>query len=84
VIPRSISPYERFGRYVPVEDAALTEVLFTEADTLSGLAHQYYGDWRKWRVIADRNKVRDPRAIAPGTMLVIPQQPLERGALESF
>ncbi|GEM_PF-2847362 len=84
MIPRSISPYERLGHYVPVEDAYLTEHFFTEGETLSGLAHFYYGDWRKWRVIADRNKIKDPRQVETGTVLLIPQQPLQIGRFERF
>ncbi len=84
ILERSISPFERFGEYVPVEDAALTVHLFCAGETLSGLAYRYYADWRLWRVIAERNKIRDPRQVAPGAQLLIPERPLERGAFESF
>lgn len=84
ILERSISPFERFGEFMPVEDAALTVHLFTAGETLSGLAHHYYGDWRIWRVIADRNQIIDPRRIANGTQLLIPERPLETGAFESF
>ena len=84
MIPRSISPFERFGHYVPVEDATLTEHLMAEGDRLTDLAHRYYGDWRMWRVIAERNAVADPRAIEPGTELLIPERPLETGAFGSL
>lgn len=84
ITERSTSPFERFGQYVPVEDAALTEHLYTAGETLSGLAHRYYNDWRLWRVIADRNKILDPRQIQPGTILLIPERPRERNVLERF
>ncbi len=84
ILSRSISPFERFGGYFPIEDAALTIHLFTGGETLSGLAHKYYGDWRLWRTIADRNKIADARQIAPGTQLLIPAPQLEIGAFESF
>lgn len=84
ILSRSISPFERFGGYFPIEDAALTVHLFLIGETISGLAHKYYGDWRLWQGIADRNKITDPRQIAPGTQLLIPARPLETGAYESF
>lgn len=84
ITTRSISPFERHGEFVPIEDAVLIEHLFTEGDSLSGLAHRYYGDWRMWRIIADRNQIKDPRQIAPGTLLQIPERPLKRGFFESY
>lgn len=80
---RSISPYEKYGEPAPVEDAALRVHVFTVTDTISGLADKYFDDWRLWRVIANRNAIADVRQIAPGTQLIIPQRPLERGRYES-
>lgn len=84
ILTRSISPFEQYGEYIPVEDAALTVHLYIAGETLSGLAHRYYDDWRLWRVIAERNQIIDPRQIAPGTQLFIPERPLELGVFESF
>lgn len=84
ILDRSISAFERFGGYFPLEDAALTVHQFVAGETLSGLAHRYYGDWRLWRGIADRNEIKDPRQIPVGTQLFIPDRPLEAGAFESF
>ncbi len=81
---RSISPFERYGAATPVQDAVLIEHSFTAGETISGLAHRYYDDWRLWRVIAERNRIVDARQIAPGTLLLIPEQPLEIGVYESF
>ena len=81
---RSISPFERYGTATPAEDSQLTEHLFVAGETVSGLAHRYYDDWRLWRLIADRNNLGDVRQIAPGTILLIPALPLETGAFESF
>lgn len=80
---RSVTPYERFGETNPEADAHLEERVFRAGDTLSFIAHFAYGDWRLWRVIADRNTIVDVRAIAPGTMLLIPPRPLESGQYES-
>ena len=49
---------------------------------MTGVAHRFYGDWRLWKVIADRNDIVDARQIAPGTVLLIPELPLEKGAFE--
>lgn len=80
---RSISPYERFGNATPETEAALIVHTFVAGETISQLADRYYDDWRMWKLIADRNAIADPRAIAPGTQLVIPRRPLERGRYES-
>jgi len=41
-------------------------------DTLSGIAMEEYGNPGKWREIADKNNINDPRALAPGQVLEIP------------
>ncbi|QUQ65638.1 CIS tube protein [Kutzneria sp. CA-103260] len=41
-------------------------------DTLSDIAAAEYGDPAKWRVLADRNHVSDPRRPRPGSTLEIP------------
>lgn len=80
---RSISPYEEFGEVAPVEDSYLTLHVFDATETITGLAHRYFGDWKLWRLIADRNAVTDPRQIESGTVLLIPERPLEMGRFES-
>jgi nucleoid-associated protein YgaU len=83
VTKRNIPPYEKFGVAVPVTDARLRLHSWREGDRLSVLAEQYLGDWMRWRMIADRNKLADPRKVAVGTILVIPDIPLEEGDLVS-
>ncbi len=80
---RSISPFERRGRFNPRTDQSLREHVFRAGDTLSGLAHLYYGDWRAWRLIADRNLIVDARRVEPGTLLLIPDRPVQYGRYES-
>ncbi len=80
---RSITPYERFGKAVPQADADLQEYVFCALDTISGVAHRFYGDWRLWRVIAERNNIVDVRTIDSGSVLLIPARPLESGRYES-
>jgi len=81
---RSISPYERYGKPNPYSDATLRVHTVVVTDTISALAEEYLGDWRQWRVIADRNNVADVRLITPGTKLIIPRRPLEKGRYESL
>lgn len=79
---RSISPFERFGEFLPQEDANLEEYTWNASDTISGLAHRRYGDWRLWRIIAERNGIADVRQIQLGTILIIPELPLQRSEFE--
>lgn len=44
-------------------------------DTLSAIAAALYRDPAKWRPIADANRIGNPRALVPGTVLVIPPLP---------
>jgi hypothetical protein len=80
---RSASPYEKFGEVAPVTDAFLTLHTFDASETITGLAHRYFNDWTQWRLIADRNGITDPRSIAPGAQLLIPEKPRELGSFES-
>jgi len=80
---RSITPFERFGRFNPEADSRLVEYVFRALDTFSDIAHRFYGDWRLWRVIAARNNITDVRVVEPGTVLLIPPRPLESGRYES-
>ena len=45
-------------------------------DTLSSIAFAVYRDSSTWRDIAENNDIRDPRSIAPGTVLALPRLPL--------
>ena len=80
---RSTSPFERYAEPVPLQDARLQFHIVVEGETLSSIAHQYYGDWRMWTLIAERNQIADVRKLAPGTRLIIPPRPLQSGAFES-
>jgi len=80
---RSLTPYERFGEPSPDTDAYLEEYIFGAGDTLSGIANRFYGDWRLWRLIAERNALVDVRTIPIGTRLLIPPKPVEKGRYES-
>ena len=43
-------------------------------DTLARIALKFYGNPNKWRLIAHRNKIDDPRKLKPGTRLIIPPE----------
>lgn len=46
-----------------------------KGDTLSQLALDYYGDASKWKLIAEANKIKDPKKLMPGTDLIFPPDP---------
>jgi len=46
--------------------------VFKVGDTLSGIAGREYDDPTKWRMIAEANRIDDPLAVEPGTILQIP------------
>lgn len=81
---RTASPFEKYGKAIPNTDASLHVHTFIATDTISLLAYRYYGDWTLWRLIAERNSLTDVRKIEPGTELIIPRRPLERGRYESL
>ncbi len=50
----------------------ITYRVVKEGDTLSGIAGEEYEDPRKWRPIADSNRLDNPRILKPGQILAIP------------
>lgn len=48
-----------------------------KGDTLWSIAKKHYGDGKKWRLILEANtgKVKTPKSLRAGTVLVIPQLP---------
>jgi len=42
-------------------------------ETLDRIAATHYGESNRWRAIADANRIEDPLALAPGTILTIPR-----------
>jgi nucleoid-associated protein YgaU len=81
---RSIPPYEFYGEAVPVTDTGLQVYVFKRGDTITGIAHKFYGDVSLWRLIADRNSIYDPRQMEVGTELLIPELPAETGRFQSL
>jgi nucleoid-associated protein YgaU len=65
-------------RAVDVRRMAIVDRTHTvaEGETLSRIAHHYYGESSAWRRIVDANPGLEPDRVRPGTALVIP--PLDR------
>lgn len=77
----SLKQYDDDAKWGPQNPTSGTPVphrvhQFRLGDTLHNLAARYYGDPTLWRVIAVRNKVVDPLAVEPGTVLAIPKPQL--------
>jgi hypothetical protein len=53
----------------PVDDPIR---IVRRGETLSSIAAEEYNDPSLWRVIADANKITNPRAITPGQILTVP------------
>jgi hypothetical protein len=63
-------------RRTPTESADHTKTRSViRGDTLSSIAAAEYGDPAKWRLIADTNRIDNPRVLEPGRVLVIPPLP---------
>lgn len=48
--------------------------IVSPGETLDRISARYYGDATKWRAIAVANAIADPLAVAPGTLLAIPER----------
>lgn len=55
------------------DDGKITYYVVKKGDTLWELAKKYYGSGSKWKVIADKNGVKNPRNLQIGTKLIIPK-----------
>jgi hypothetical protein len=51
-----------------------------QGETLSSIATEEYGDPALWRVIANANRLANPRKLAPGMPLTVPPLPPEGGS----
>lgn len=66
-------PVETLVRTPPTESSDhARSYTVRRGDTLSSIAAELYGDPGKWRPIAERNCIANPRRITPGDVLVIP------------
>jgi hypothetical protein len=70
---RQFTDVQTAVRLPPTEssDHASTHVV-ARGETLAAIAASEYGDSRKWRPIADANRIPNPRKLVPGHVLAIP------------
>ncbi|HEX9371313.1 MAG TPA: LysM peptidoglycan-binding domain-containing protein [Roseiflexaceae bacterium] len=63
-----------FPKQNPTSGGSGGERLWTvnDGDTLAWIAYKEYGDPKRWRLIADANRLTCVRRLAPGMVLVIP------------
>ena len=54
-------------------DPEFTTRLVKRGDSLSSIAAEFYHDPMRWRVIAEANRIDDPRRLSPGLRLAIPK-----------
>ncbi|HEX8177851.1 MAG TPA: LysM peptidoglycan-binding domain-containing protein [Pyrinomonadaceae bacterium] len=81
---KSISPFRRYGQFNPQAEERLQIHVVAFGENIDGICHRYWGDRRFWREIADRNNISDPRRLEPGTILLIPEAPVESGLYDSL
>lgn len=43
-----------------------------KGDTLMSIAKEFYGDWHKWKLIADKNHIHHPRKLRVGRLIILP------------
>ncbi len=54
-------------------DPELTTRMIKRGDTLSSISAEMYGDPTMWRLIAEANRIEDPRVLKTGVRLTIPK-----------
>ena len=67
-----VTPEYRQKSQNPVDDPIR---IVQRGETLSSIAAEEYNDPTLWRLIADTNKINNPRLIIPGQVLTVPPLP---------
>src|SRR5689334_1209459 len=79
MMPPAPTTTNAFARTTSRSGAGIEGRLHTveDGETLFGLARRYYGDGEKSSALfrANRNRIRSPDRLPPGTVLVIPDLP---------
>lgn len=71
---RQVEDEKKKPKQNPTSGGVGGERLWTVADgdTLAWIAYKEYGDTKRWRSIAEANRLTNVRRLTPGTVLVIP------------
>jgi hypothetical protein len=67
-------PGRQFKRTPPPRSSPLQAKVrvVRQGDSVWGLAAAEYGDPARWRLIAEANRILNPRALVPGQVLILP------------
>lgn len=60
----------------PIDDPTR---IIKQGETLSSIAQEEYGDSSLWRIIADANRLVNPRRLTVGDLLTVPPLPRQGG-----
>jgi len=71
---QQVKKIDDYPKQNPTSGGVGGERLWTVADgdTLAWIAYKEYGDTKRWRSIAEANRLTNVRRLTPGTVLVIP------------
>lgn len=73
--PKTTTPPKKVATPAPSKKKSSKSVRkykVKRGDTLSKIAIKFYKNASKWRLIADKNKIKDPRKLTVGKTLIIP------------
>ena len=70
-------PEQQKKKLNPIDDPIR---IVKQGETLSSIATEEYGDPALWRVIANVNRLNNPRKLTPGFQLTVPPLPSQGGA----
>jgi hypothetical protein len=71
-LKEALSPEEVQAQDRPASPDLHQTWLVRDGEALDAIAHRVYGDPRYWRALAEANAMANPRAIRPGTVLLLP------------
>ncbi|HEY9858249.1 MAG TPA: LysM peptidoglycan-binding domain-containing protein, partial [Candidatus Obscuribacterales bacterium] len=69
-------PVEQQKKKKPIDDPIRT---IKQGETLSSIAQEEYGNSSLWRIIANANRLNNPRKLEVGTLLTVPPLPSQGG-----
>jgi hypothetical protein len=69
-------PEQLLKKKNPIDDPIR---IIKQGETLSSIAQEEYGDSSLWRIIANTNRLVNPRKLEVGSLLTVPPLPPQRG-----